>query len=175
MDPGYYTNGTIVTVSEPTSRTTWVTISTDLWVATSVICNNPTTRTTSTYYTFTTTIYKEPTGCGSSSDSAATPTATPAPSPMLPRWENAAVKDLQPALGNVRRQAVSPVETRTVFYSTTGMLTNGTIATLTWTGIVETFTQTFTTVSMVGATVTTTTTTRPVRGCSVPTTAVSSG
>jgi hypothetical protein len=174
MDPGYYTNGTIVTVSEPTAGTTWVTISTDVWVTTSIICNNPTTRRTSTYYTFTTTMYKQPTGCGSSSDSAATPTATPTPSPMLLRWENAAVKDVQHGPGNVRRQADSPVETRTVLYSTTGMLTNGTIATLTWTGIVETYTQTFTTVYMVGATVTATAT-RHVSGCSVSTTAASSG
>ncbi|KAK4033598.1 hypothetical protein C8A01DRAFT_19468 [Parachaetomium inaequale] len=181
-DEGHFTpgQGTILTFSEPTAQTTWVTTSTDLLVATTVICNNPRTVTTQTYFTVTQTlattmVHRPRTDCSSSSpDSLATPIATPAASTMLLRRRNAAPKGMQHAPGNVRKQAETPVGTRTVTYTTTGLLSNGTIATITRTGIVETFTQTLTTIVMVGETITATATSY-VSDCSVAAATPTSG
>jgi hypothetical protein len=180
-DEGHFTSGqgTILTFTTPTAQTSWVTISTDLLVATSVVCNNPRTVITQTYYTVTktlatTTVHRPRTDCSSSST---TPTTTPAvESTMLRRRREAAPKGVQHVHGNVRKQAETgiPVGSRTVMHTTTGLLSNGTIATIIRTGFWESFTSTFTTIAMVGETITTTATSY-VSDCSVPAASATSG
>ncbi|KXX77653.1 hypothetical protein MMYC01_205972 [Madurella mycetomatis] len=92
----------------------------------------------------------------------------PPPPPLLPRRAKA-VEDVQDTVAPALGQGEAPVGSHTVTYITTGLLSNGTTATITRTGIVETYTQTLTTVVMVGATVTATAT-RHVSVCSLPTT-----
>jgi hypothetical protein len=159
-DPDYYTNGTIVTVTQPLTRTSYVTVSTDAVTSTSVICDNPSTVITSTYFTITrtaTTTTVQSTGCDSISESPTTLTEAPATSAAL-RWRDVRLRDAQHARSDIRRQAEEPVGRQTVIFTTTGVLTNGTTATVTQTAIVETYTQTFTTVVMVGETITATAT-----------------
>ena len=160
-NPDYYTNGTIVTVNEPLTRTSYVTISTDAVTSTSVICDNPSTVITSTYFTITRTAATttvQPTECDSISESPTTPTEPPTASGTLRRRDVRLRGTEQHAGRDIRRQAEEPVGTRTVIFTTTGVLTNGTTATVTQTAIVETYTQTLTTIVMVGKTISATAT-----------------
>ncbi|KAK3291163.1 uncharacterized protein B0H64DRAFT_436034 [Chaetomium fimeti] len=179
-DPDYYTNGSIITVAEPLTRTSVVTTSTDVVTSISIICDNPTTVVTSTYFTVTSTEQTttvQPTGCGSSSESPTapadtpTPTDTPAASPAL-RRKHDVLRDVQ-AGGEIRRQVEEPVGTKTVTFITTGVLSDGATVTVTRTGIVETYTRTVTTIVMVGKTITATAT-QSLSECSSPA-AVTSG
>ncbi|KAH6640168.1 hypothetical protein F5144DRAFT_87564 [Chaetomium tenue] len=159
-DPDYYTDGTIVTVTEPLSRTSYVTVTTDAVTSTSVICDNPSTVITSTYFTITrtgATTTVQPTSCDSASEPPTTPTETPA-APAGLRRRDIRLNHAGVAGGDVRRRAEEPVGTRTVLFTTTGVLTNGTTATVTLTGIAETYTQTLTTIVMVGKTISATAT-----------------
>lgn len=156
-DPDYYTNGTIVTVTQALTRTRYATVTTDAVTSTSVICDNPSTVITSTYFTITRTAATttfQPTGC----DSISTTLSETPPASAALRRSDVRLRDTEHAGNDIRRQAEEPVGTRTVIFTTTGVLTNGTTATVTRTGIVETYTQTLTTIVMVGETITATAT-----------------
>lgn len=183
---------TLVTTREPLTRTVVKTFTTDIVTITSIVCDNPSVNVVSTYYTMTLTAststeFRQRSDCSSS----ALPTAPP-PEPTShlvsgARTQAEATRALDAsvpvarrgsrgrrarnAAGKVRRQdetqpTRTPVESHTITRITTANV-NGTMATLTLTGVVETYIQTFTTIQMVGHTVTATATSY-VSVCSIP-------
>lgn len=176
-----FTDGTtLITFPIPTAQTTWVITSTDTVVETTVICNNPTTRITETYFTLTRTVATETvywprTDCSSGSPTQPTPTPTPAqrrkapPRPPADR-DAAGLPAARQRAEPKEESSRTPVAAHTITVTSSGLLSNGSSATITRTGVVETHVQTFTTMTMVGATMTKTAT-RHVSVCSLPATA----
>jgi hypothetical protein len=190
-----FTTGTIVTTPEPLWSSTQVTVTTDTAIETEVVCDNPGTRTTSTYYTVTmtpstSTVYRQRADCSSSSiqPPAATPTAPPVlagrgslhedaqegrvktmivAEPVLVVRQGSYLQDSGVKLPRQAPPVITPVEVQTITY-TTAVLLNGTVTTLTGTAVVDVYTRTFTTIAMVGHTVTATATIYS-SVCSVPT------
>ncbi|KAK4464400.1 hypothetical protein QBC42DRAFT_249517 [Cladorrhinum samala] len=185
---------TVFTSHEPSASYEYVTVTADTAVSTEIICNNPRVYETQTYYTYTstvgtTTIYASQTGCTAASTSAP-PVQTPASSsttasPSIPLVDREGVNDYYgdntnfPVKareeGEQEQQQTSslvpprtPASVYTTMYTTAILVNDTAVVSYTATAIVDVYTQTFTTISMVGATVTTTAT-KYSTVCSLPT------